>query len=61
MSELMQADYRGNAMMIIRETPQDKFPFQFGTRKAHLILEHIEEIRKFAQAHPLAETASVLG
>lgn len=52
MSELLEGDYRGNAMLIIRQTPQDKFPFQFGVKKGRLILEHIEAIRVFIERHP---------
>ena len=52
MSEVLEGDYRGNAMLIIRSTPQDKFPFQFGLKKAKLILEHLEDIKKFVEKHP---------
>jgi hypothetical protein len=52
MSEVMEGEYRGNAMLIIRHTPQDKFPFQFGLKKAKLILEHLEDIKKFVEKHP---------
>ncbi len=51
MSEIMEGDYRGNAMLIIRHAPEDKFPFQFGLKKARLILEHVEDIRKFVEKH----------
>ena len=47
MSEVLEGDYQGKAMLIIRQTEQDKFPFQFGLRKAKLILEHVEAIKKF--------------
>jgi hypothetical protein len=49
MSEVIEGEYRGSAMLIIRNTPQDKFPFQFGIRKAKLILEHLEDIKQFVQ------------
>ena len=52
MSELLEGHYRGTAMLIIRETPEDKFPFQFGIKKARLILEHLEEIKSFVDRHP---------
>lgn len=54
MAEVLEGDYRGNAMLIIRQTSQDKFPFQFGLKKARLILEHVEDIRKFVEKHPAA-------
>ena len=52
MAEVLEGDYRGNVMLIIRQTPQDKFPFQFGVKKARLILEHVEDIKKFVEKHP---------
>lgn len=51
MAEVFEADYRGNAMLVIRNAPEDKFPFQFGLKKARLILEHVEDIRKFVEKH----------
>jgi len=52
MAEIQEGDYKGNAMLIIRQSPLDKFPFQFGVKKARLILEHLEDIRKFIAKHP---------
>jgi hypothetical protein len=52
MAEVLEGDYRGSAMLIIRQTPQDKFPFQFGVKKARLILEHLDDIKKFIEKHP---------
>jgi hypothetical protein len=54
MAEVLEGDYKGNAMLIIRQTSQDKFPFQFGLKKARLILEHIEDIKEFVHKHPAA-------
>ena len=51
-SEVLEGDYRGNAIMIIRQSPEDHFPFQFGIKKARLILAHLPEIVAFAAAHP---------
>ena len=52
MSESLEGDYKGNAMLIIRQSPQDMFPFQFGVKKARLILEHLEDIKTFVKKHP---------
>ena len=43
MSEIMEGDYQGNAILILRQTSQDKFPFQFGVKKARLIMEHLSK------------------
>ena len=51
MAEVLEGEYKGNKMLIIRRTPEDKFPFQFGIRKAQLILEHVEDIRQFVEKY----------
>jgi len=48
----MVADYtefKGNKIIVLKRTPEDKFGFSFGKTKAKLILEHLEEIKKFAE------------
>ncbi len=47
MSEVSESEYKGNPMLVIKSTPEDKFPFQFGIKKAKLILAHVEEIKAF--------------
>lgn len=46
-----ESEYKGNPMLVLTTGPEDKFPFQFGLRKARLIIEHIEDIKKFVQKH----------
>jgi hypothetical protein len=36
-------------MLVIKNDEEDKYPFQFGLRKAKLILENVEEIKKFVE------------
>lgn len=46
--------YKGHHMITLN--PDDRFPFQFGLNKARLVLQHIEEIRKFVEnAVPASE------
>jgi hypothetical protein len=42
-------EFKGNKMIIIKRTADDKFPFQFGKNKAKLIVENYEAIKKFAE------------
>ncbi len=51
MSEVSEGEYKGNPMCIIKSAPDDKFPFQFGIKKAKLILAHVEDIKKFVAKH----------
>ena len=40
-------DYNGNPVIILKRDENDNYPFRFGVRKAQLILDHIEDIKKF--------------
>lgn len=52
-TEVEVGEYKGNDMLIIYEL-DDKgtrkpYPFQFGTKKAEMIVENIERIKEFLQ------------
>ena len=49
MSIVSESEFKGNPMIVIKNDEEDKFPFQFGVKKAKLILENIEEIKKFVE------------
>jgi hypothetical protein len=34
-------------VVVLKNTPDTKYPFSFGVEKAKMILEHIEEIKQF--------------
>ena len=36
-------------MIVLKNDEEDKFPFQFGLKKAKLVVENIEEIKKFVE------------
>ncbi len=46
-------EYKGHKMISLiengKEETEDKYPFSFGIKKAKLILENIEEIKKFVE------------
>ncbi|MHB8483739.1 MAG: hypothetical protein ACYDBV_13580 [Nitrospiria bacterium] len=44
-----ESEFKGNPMLVLSQGPDDKFPFQFGLKKAKLILENLEEIKKFVE------------
>jgi len=54
-ADVIEGDYRGMAMLILRESPLDKFPFQFGIRNARLMLANLPEIVKFVEERGRAE------
>jgi len=49
MSIVSESEYKGNPMLVIRNSEEDKFPFQFGLKKANLIVENFEAIKEFAE------------
>ena len=49
MSIVSESEFKGNPMLVIKNDEEDKYPFQFGLRKAKLVLENIEEIKKFVE------------
>jgi hypothetical protein len=41
--------YNGNPVIILKRDENDAYPFRFGIRKAELILENIDSIKKFVK------------
>lgn len=52
-----RTEYKGKPVLILKRDENDKYPFSFGLTKARLILENIEEIRKFVAENSDAEGA----
>lgn len=46
---LGKSAYKGKPMIIIKKDENDLYPFSCGLNKARLILEKIEEIKKFVE------------
>ncbi len=51
MSIVEESEFKGNKMIVIKMNEEDKYPFQFGVKKAKLILENIDEIKKFVEKY----------
>lgn len=51
MSIVSESEYKGNPMLVLKNAEDDKFPFQFGLKKAKLILENIESIKQFVEKY----------
>lgn len=47
MAIVEESEYKGNPMMVLKNSEEDRYPFQFGLKKAKLVIEHIEDIKKF--------------
>jgi hypothetical protein len=44
-----RGEYKGKPLIIIKRSEDDQYPFSFGISKAKLIVENIEEIKKFVE------------
>jgi hypothetical protein len=44
-----RTEFKGNKILVIKRTEDDKYPFSFGLGKAKLIVENYEEIKKFVE------------
>ncbi|MEK9156285.1 MAG: hypothetical protein AAB360_03240 [Patescibacteria group bacterium] len=51
MATIGESEFKGNPMLVIKTSEEDKYPFQFGLKKAKLILENIESIKQFVEKH----------
>jgi hypothetical protein len=62
MAIVEESEFKGNPMIVLRRSPDDRYPFQFGLNKARLLLEAYEEIKawvaKQEASRPKAEAPS---
>lgn len=50
-----RSEFKGKPVLIIRRSEDDKYPFTFGMSKAKLILENLEEIKRFVEDNSKVE------
>jgi len=56
MGQASETEFKGNPMIVLSQGQDDRFPFQFGVKKAKLILENLDAIQKFVAKHSPSET-----
>jgi len=44
-----RTEFKGNPIIKLMRSEEDKYPFSFGLGKAKLILDNIDDIQKFAE------------
>lgn len=49
MTIIERSEFKGKPILILKRSEEDTYPFSFGMAKAKLIVENIEEIKKFVQ------------
>lgn len=57
MAIIEESEFKGNPMIVLKRTPDDKFPFQFGLGKAKLMLEAVEEIKAWVAKQEAAKAS----
>jgi len=43
------SEFKGNKLIVLKRSDEDKFPFSFGKGKARLIVENFDAIKAFAE------------
>ena len=46
---ITETEFNGHPVLEFKQDEDDRFPFSLGTRKLKLIVEHIEEVKKFVE------------
>ncbi len=44
-----RGEFKGNPILKLKRNEEDRYPFSFGLGKARLILDNIEEVKKFVE------------
>lgn len=44
-----RGEFKGKPVLILKRDEEDKYPFSFGLTKARLILDNLDEIKKFVE------------
>ncbi len=42
-------EYNGNPVIILKRDENDRYPFRFGVKKAQLVIDNIDSIKKFVK------------
>lgn len=43
------SEFKGTPVISLKEKPEDPYGFTFGKRKAKLIIDHLEDIKRFVE------------
>ncbi len=50
-----ESEFKGNPMIVLSQGDEDRYPFQFGLKKAKLVIEHIDAIKQFIEKYSKEE------
>ena len=49
MAVVEEHEFKGNSMICLKRSPEDRYPFQFGLSKARLVVDAMEEIKVWVE------------
>jgi len=49
-----KSEFKGKPMLVLKRNEDDKYPFSFGLTKAKMMIECIEDIKKFVEENDKA-------
>lgn len=49
-----RSEFKGKPVLILKRDENDKYPFAFGISKAKMIIENLEEIKRFVEENDKA-------
>ena len=49
-----RSEFKGKPVLILKRDENDKYPFAFGLSKAKMMLENLEEIKRFVEENDKA-------
>ncbi len=55
MAVVSESEFKGNKMIVLKRSEDDRFPFQFGLSKARLILDSIQELKAWVEKQEAAK------
>lgn len=50
-------EYKGRELMVLKGGETDRYPFKFGLKKAKLMVEHIDDVRKWVEEQEAKQVA----
>ncbi len=51
MAIIEESEFKGNKMIVIKNSEDDQYPFQFGVKKAKMVIENIDAIKAFVEKY----------
>jgi hypothetical protein len=57
MAVVEESEFKGNAMIVLKRSAEDRYPFQFGLSKAKLVVEAYEDIKAWVEKQEKAKAA----